>query len=519
MSAPPSWLARRPGLVVFLLALLLYLPGAGGYGLWDPWETHYAEVARQMTVRQDYISLWWPGSPRETEVFQTKPVLTYWLMSLSMQALGIGGPHGPAAEMAIGSRAEWVARAPSCLLAALGIWAVFLVTSRLASRRAALLAALFTATFPLYALVARQAMTDMSFVGLMTLAVALGALGFSVPGSAEDLPRRHLGRGRLSLSWPHHPLFYAALGLFLVATVPQLLVDSIDLRVRVPWQGRLVTMYGVVAMLPYWAGLVISLVLLSRNRERSALYLQIAASLCGLAILGKGIAGLGLPVLIFSAHLAAGGGWRRLADRRLSWALPVCLLMVAVVAVPWHHAMYIRHGDAWWSELFGDNHWRRLMIGRNGDRGAFDYFLQQLGYGAWPAVALAGPALALAVLRTPEAAVDPAEQRRRAAMRLGAVWFVTAYGLVSLSMTKFHHYLLPALPGLGILLGCFVDGLLARPPGRARVSIVTAALGLPVLALTTADLVRQQDDPERFLWLFSYDYIYRAGGRPWPPEL
>ena len=81
---------RRLGWLVLLGALLLYLPGAGSYGLWDPWETHYGEVARQMTTRGDFISLWWPGSPRETAVFQTKPVLSFWLMSLGMHVAGIG---------------------------------------------------------------------------------------------------------------------------------------------------------------------------------------------------------------------------------------------------------------------------------------------------------------------------------------------------------------------------------------------------------------------------------------------
>ena len=142
-------------------------------------------------------------------------------------------------------------RTPFCLLGAVGVWAIYLVTSRLAGRRAGLLAALCTATFPLYALVARQAMTDMAFVGPMTLALALGALALEEPRTeAPTLPRR--GRGRLS--FPHHPLFYAGLALWLLATVPQLLVDSIDLRVRVSWGGRMVTMYGIVAMRPYWAG-------------------------------------------------------------------------------------------------------------------------------------------------------------------------------------------------------------------------------------------------------------------------
>jgi 4-amino-4-deoxy-L-arabinose transferase-like glycosyltransferase len=506
-------------LLVFLGALALYLPFAGSYGLWDPWETHYAEVARQMTARGDFISLWWPGSPRETAVFQTKPVLTYWLMSLGMMAAGIGAPGGPDAEMAIGSRAEWAVRTPFCLLGALGIWAVYHLGARLGGRRVGLLAALCTAGFPMYALVARQAMTDMAFVGPMTLALALGALALEDRGDRppDPLPRRGPGwassRWLRWLRWPRHPLFYVALGLFLVATVPQLLVDSIDLRVRVPWGGQARLMYGVVAMLPYWVGVLAVVAALGRMRQRGQLQLAIAATLCGLAVLGKGIAGLGLPVLVFAAYLAISGRWRRLRERDLLVAVALGLVMAALVAVPWHHAMFIRHGAPWWNELYGDNHWKRLMVGRHGDRGTFEYFLRELGYGTWPLVALALPALAAAVWR------PPADERRRALVRFGAVWFVTAYALVSLSMTKFHHYLLPALPGLGLVLGAYLEDLLAHARGRARAVGLAALVGLPLLLAVTFDLVVTRDAPERFLWLFSYDYIYSAAGRVWPDAL
>ncbi len=112
------------------------------------------------------------------------------------------------------------------------------------------------------------------------------------------------------------------------------------------------------------------------------------------------------------------------------------------------------------------------------------------------------------------------------------VWFVTAYVVVSLSMTKFHHYLLPALPGLGIVIGCFFDDLWSRtrvertnaaapsPDLPARWLVGTAAvIGLPALAAITFDLGAAKDAAERFLWLFSYDYVYTPAGRPWPPEL
>ena len=49
-----------------------------------------------MTKRGDFISLWWPGSPRDQAEFWSKPVLTFWLMSIGMHVAGIGLPGGAA---------------------------------------------------------------------------------------------------------------------------------------------------------------------------------------------------------------------------------------------------------------------------------------------------------------------------------------------------------------------------------------------------------------------------------------
>ena len=64
------------------------------------------------------------------------------------------------------------------------MYAVYLVTARFVSRRAGVLAAVVLGTCPMFSLVARQAMTDMAFVGPMTMALALGD-----PGAARR-PRR-----------------------------------------------------------------------------------------------------------------------------------------------------------------------------------------------------------------------------------------------------------------------------------------------------------------------------------------
>jgi 4-amino-4-deoxy-L-arabinose transferase-like glycosyltransferase len=507
---------RQMALLVILGGLLLYVPMAGSYGLWDPWETHYSEVARQMTHRGDYISLWWPGSPRDPEVFWSKPVLSFWLMSIAMHVAGIGLPGGAAGEMALGTRAEWAVRLPFCLMGVLGIYAVYLVTSRFVSRRAGVLAAVVLATAPMYSLVARQAMTDMAFVGPMAMALALGAIAL-FDDRDEELPRR----GRGWRSWPHHGLFYGTLALFAVATIPQLIVDSVQLKVVVPWGGRDIKMYGAIAMIPYYVGVALFVFLAARTRYKAPFYLYMAAILCGLSVLAKGLAGLGLPVIVFVGYLAFTWNWRRLGRAQLRYAIVVSLIACAVVAVPWHHAMIIRHGGAFWNELFGDNHWRRMIIGRHGDRGTFEYFVRELGYGLLPWVALAPAALGWAVTRRAAAAgagaVDPAEARKQGIIWLGAIWFVASYAVVSLSMTKFHHYVLPAIPGIAIVIGCFIDDLIDRK--ASRTTAVVALVGLPLLALTTIDLVSAKSAAQKFLWLFSYDYVHSKSGRPWPDRL
>jgi hypothetical protein len=128
-----------------------------------------------------------------------------------------------------------------------------------------------------------------------------------------------------------------------------------------------------------------------------------------------------------------------------------------------------------------------------------------------PWLAIAPGALAARVMR-PERNV-----RRQGIYWFGAIWFVCGYALVSMSVTKFHHYILPALPGLAIVIGCFLDDLLERRDGRAAAAV--AVVGVPLVALVLVDLVAAQNSAQHFIWLFSYDYVNTPKGRPWPPLL
>ena len=189
--------------------------------------------------------------------------------------------------------------------------------------------------------------------------------------------------------------------------------------------------------------------------------------------------------------------------------------------------MLVRHGLPFWNELYGDNHWRRLVTGRHGDRGSFEYFIRELGYGVYPWILLAPSALAWVAMRifppssagaaATAALTATATGKRRDILWFGAIWLVAGYALVSLSMTKFHHYILPALPGLAIAIGCFLDDV--EREGRGRPGPGRRARGRPALGPRRERLgVGAQGRATLHLALLLRLRQYPQG-RPWPPDM
>jgi 4-amino-4-deoxy-L-arabinose transferase-like glycosyltransferase len=181
-SALARWRAwpeeRRGVLLVVAAASLVFLPWLGAVGFWDPWEGHYAEVARQMLVREDFVHPYY-----ELAWFFSKPVLLLWMSAAAMALTGVetralppgSVPAGPTPS-GLSAFTEWAVRLPVALLAVVACALVFVAVKRLVSRRAGYAASLALATMPFWFLMARQAITDMPFVALMTS----GAMCFAV---------------------------------------------------------------------------------------------------------------------------------------------------------------------------------------------------------------------------------------------------------------------------------------------------------------------------------------------------
>lgn len=80
----PSIVARRAWLLLFIAISAFYLWGLGALPLVGPDEPRYAQVAREMFERRDFITPTLGGIP-----WFEKPPLLYWMMILSYRLLGV----------------------------------------------------------------------------------------------------------------------------------------------------------------------------------------------------------------------------------------------------------------------------------------------------------------------------------------------------------------------------------------------------------------------------------------------
>ncbi|HXR25826.1 MAG TPA: glycosyltransferase family 39 protein [Candidatus Binataceae bacterium] len=140
-------------IAVAIVAGMLCFYHLGAYGLWEPDEARYAEIAREMIVLHDFVTPHLNFVP-----YVEKPPLLYWLTALAMRLCGVD---------------EFAARLTNAAAAMVGIGAVYFFARRVFSARQGILAATILATSALYALMAQVLTTDMLLTA--TLSVALFA--------------------------------------------------------------------------------------------------------------------------------------------------------------------------------------------------------------------------------------------------------------------------------------------------------------------------------------------------------
>jgi 4-amino-4-deoxy-L-arabinose transferase-like glycosyltransferase len=520
------WMKRLAGLdettrVIGISALVgaaLFLPALGAVGLWDCWETHYGEVARMMVHRRDYVFPYW-----ESAWFFSKPPLTMWLMAVGMLLAGTNDGIGPGygalswpAAIALGAlglalcaapalgavqrrlgawrwaagaagvvallavvvrgpflesaqwaaaRAssgadgplaigtEWGMRLPFALgsIAALALLA--LAVTRVAGLRAGLTAAVALATMPLYFLVTRQAVTDTPFVSLL-----IAAMSCAIIGQLDEKTTRRS-------AWWYG--FYACCGFavfakgLLGAGIPAAVLLLYAALCVMPWDAESLSAHLSWLLEPSYRAKV-------RRGEKP------------------------MPFL-----------WGQCYRMRLGTGL----LLFAAIIGPWFATLFLfegvdDEGKRFWYRFLIHDHFARLASGVHTTTpgGTFIYFIEQGGFGMFPWVALLPGGFAL-VARTHLRSKDRTDHLAL----LATVWAVGLFTLLAFSATKFHHYILPVLPPLAILIALFADRLWREGPARHAVSLIA---GLSLFALIGQNL---SSNPKAFTDLFVYNY-----DRPYP---
>jgi 4-amino-4-deoxy-L-arabinose transferase-like glycosyltransferase len=556
-------------LLILILSIAVFIPFLGAFGLWDPWETHYGEVGRQIVERHDWISTWWgshwqdAGGSREGSFFYSKPILLMWMMAIGLKVFGFS---------------EWGIRMGVCLVSILGIVSVYSFGASVFSRRVGRLMAAVLGTSPFWFFLGRQAQTDMPFVGLMTVAMCFFMMG--VFGRDRDRPADRLSYF-LTFGWigligiPQISLVFAGLSRWrgpnaavmdaLAKPLGPRLVYGVVIAAGLLVLALVLLLIGLYGGIPFrrrdmttpqgrafrrrfsWAALgilwlpIIGLlaVILATTQDRllglagwfhwgpvqAAIYSTCLGLLLFLTVARPVIERSRLYLLTFYTFV----GLATLAKGLLGFMLPGAVLffyilltrewrmlkrvelargipLFVLVAFPWYASMLIRHTGAFWQRFFVHDHFKRLATGVHQiDTGSFEHFIKWLGYGLFPWVAFLPAALAR-VFAGEGIAKD--DDRSRATLML-VLWAVIAFTLFTLSSTKFHHYIFPVVPPLALLIALALDDTLDRDlPSPWPLFL----LAIPTMGILAWDILA---DPQTLKNLFTYKYDRKWNNADW----
>ncbi len=490
---------RRWRMFVLFGACAIFLPNLGAFGLWDPWETHYGAVTTEMLETTDWISPWWGsklkiGDELQSEAgpFYSKPILIFWTEAMMSRLIG---------------RGEWAIRLPCAMLAIMAVYLAYLSISMIWGRRTGLLAALVLATCPFFYMVSRQAQTDMPFVATFALSMSFLLLAFfgpriqmsdrrfkawtwitiafvllnavpqyillitdfsfPSPGAIPNFPSSIMHSG-----WLHGLFYFGLLGVLFLSTYFSYRKDKQRAGVDDAFKDRWIRKYQLFAF-----------------------YILVAH-----ATYAKGLLGFGLPGAIILVWLLVTWNWRVLREAEIGRGI---FLFIAI-GFPWYVAMIVKHGKPYIDRFFWHDHFNRLSTGVHQiDSGTFEHFIKWLGVGTFPWVGF----LPMALLWTLRLRPRDNDHRNQALVML-SVWAGFAFALFTISSTKFHHYIFPAVPAMAIVTALFIRHLVKEGGWFLRFATMVSVVMVVAVGLDIAE------DQQSLRNLMTYKY-----DRPLPANL
>jgi 4-amino-4-deoxy-L-arabinose transferase-like glycosyltransferase len=377
-------LAKRAWHLLFIAIAAFYFWGLGSFPLVGPDEPRYAEVAREMLIRRDFITPTLGGLP-----WFEKPPLLYWMMMLAYRVLGVS---------------EYAARIGPAICGLVTAGFIYWMGSAASDSRH------------------QQNVDGPSNFGQWSALAWLSSLGA-------------LGASRA-----------ASFDIVLTMTITAALACFFVSEIRAENAGGSRSLKWLLA----------------------GFY-----SFAGLSLLAKGLIGFVIIFGVVGLYFILRREWPRKAFLlSLIWGVPASVALASI----WYGPMVARHGWTFVDQFIIQHHFARFVSNRFHHPAPFYFYVPVIMGLAFPWTIMLGAGLISS--RKWNWRGESALDRARI---FSLAWVLVPLVFFSFSGSKLAAYILPALPGVAVLVGERISCLIRVQRGR-RILRLTGALLLTVVA-------------------------------------
>ena len=390
-------------IILVVINAIAFFGNLGATGLIDETEPLFAESARQMLVRNDWITPYVNGETRFD-----KPILIYWLIAIAYRFLGVN---------------SWAVRFPSAIAATLLSVFCFFTLWRFGT------SALGDAP---KSPKKQQLRWILAWIGSALTSLNLLTIVWARLGVADMLLSSCMGISLFCFFWgyaTHPPSSQARRDMGMKAEIDP---PSQSGKTQNLWQDLLSPM---------------------ANRWYLAFYVWSA-----LAVLTKGPIGIVLPGLIILIFLLYMGSFRKiLAEIGIIRGFGIFVL----ITFPWYILVTLTNGYAFLNAFFGYHNFQRFTEVVNQHSASwYFYFLIILALFAPWSIYLPSAIIRLGIFHRKRWQYRPRQDH------LGIFaffWFVGILFFFTIAVTKLPHYVLPLIPAAAILVALLWGELFISP--------------------------------------------------------
>lgn len=210
----------------------------------------------------------------------------------------------------------------------------------------------------------------------------------------------------------------------------------------------------------------------------------------GIAILTKGPLGLAFPCVIILAYLSYKRELSYLKTHATLWGL----LLLVLIAVPWHALMIKWYGQIFTNEYFHNVHIRRIMEAEHQKSNTWYFYLMTMVVGIFPWSLFLIPAVWLIFTRLKKSHGDKDH------IVFLLFWISCVVAMMQSAQSKLASYIFPVFPAIAVVMGYYFETLLKNEEeGLVKISrtlgcilavfLFLGALGAIVFARKEIDLI------------------------------